>query len=587
MLRPVLKGIRWFITLLMGVLVTTFGVLFVCLLVLSQRPLPLTPFLPWMQEKVAQNVPGLTFQKASLSWRKWDSPFEIRFENLTVAKDKTHVMRLKTLDVKLGFKALLEGKVQVKGLAFSRPQEVLETLLNTKGKGSSSTPQMVDEFLASPFWKQLETLEFTDVLLPSFVELEGVSYYLPPLDITLRKRDLRSLHIEVGYKNHSPVLKGQVSVDPSHNVQVTAQLTEWKVNLSPKLRIFKPAMHWLRQLPLLSATMKGTYDLSKNMLVSAQGELTLAPKQILLSQGMKQKKQHVNLGKSTASFHVTPKQLIVSKANLALEDTDFQLEGTFNLPSSKAPFSGKLNLSGPISVPFLAQVWPQQMAPKPRDWIITHMDHGQICNVTLKFGEKGGVSGTMDLEGFTVDYMPGMPKTTDVCGKATFDHKHFSIALSRATLQQQRLAEGHLDIKGMDQKDQTFSTRLVFEGPLSDVLTIVNHPPLALLKERKIEPNDFQGEAHTDLTLDFPLESNLETDQIRVRLQAHLKDVSTALKLDLKDKPELSITQGNLSLSVSNEDLVLQGPAQVDNQPAIIHWKEYFKKPGKSRYELL
>ncbi|MGL4824865.1 MAG: DUF3971 domain-containing protein [Alphaproteobacteria bacterium] len=587
------KALKFLGRLLVSVLSGAVGVLVLLLLFLSQRPLPLDPLVPWMQSRVGSAVQGLTFQSAQLNWRRWNSPFEIQLQGIQFAGRGLKTLKLDKLGVRLSLENLLSGNAWVKGLAIPHPELLWRAFSgDVSPKGSSGNPETaIKTFLQSEFWQHLEEIELTNIDLPLALELSGLSFYPPLFHVHLYKKDSTTLGFDMGYQGKKAFLQGDITFSPEqHQLAFSANWKDWKLRLAPRERIFKPVMSWLAQFPLLSGNLEGAYDVSKGMLAPIRVNVQTAEGNFTFSPRAKGNSQTISLGKSRVALHIMPEKIILTEGLLALEDKTFALKGEALLPKGEA-VQFNLQLLGEIPLPFLQKIWPHQLAIKPRTWIFENLSDGKIHTVNLLYKpgndlEKEDFSGNMALEGLTVDYLPGMPKAREVSGKATFDTKTFSIAFSKAMLENQNLEKGSLVIDGLDQVDQTLSTVLEFKGPIPDLLEIISHKPLEYPQKFDLVPKDFKGSSKTLLKIKFPLESDLELEEIQVAVEANLSNVEVALNVGAQGGTKLPIQKGKFKLSVSPQKLQLEGPAVVNHHPAKIQWEEVFGEKKSSRYQL-
>ncbi len=592
-LQHVNKALKFLGRLLISVFFGAVGVLVLLLLFLSQRPLPLDPLVPWIQSHVSHEVQGLTFQSAQLNWRRWDSPFEIQLQKIELPGHGLKTLKLDKLGIRLSLKSLLSGNTWVQGLAIPRPELLWRAFSgNAIPEGpSGNTEAAIKNFLQSEFWKRLEEIELNDINLPFPVKLSSLSFYPPPFHIYLYKKDPMTLGFDMGYQGKKAFLQGDITFLPEqHQLAFSANWKDFKLRLATRERIFKPVMSWLAQVPLLSGNLEGAYDVSKDMLTPIRATLQTAEGNFIFSPMAKGNSQTISLGKSHVALHIMPEKITLTEGLLALEDKTFALKGEALLPKEKSA-QFKLQLLGEIPLPFLQKIWPPQLAIKPRTWIFENLSDGKIHTVNLLYkpdgdSQKQDFSGSMALEGLTVDYLPGMPKARDVSGKATFDTKIFSIVFSHAMLQNQNLEKGKLVIDGLDQVDQTLSTDLEFKGSIPDLLEIISHKPLEYPQKFDLVSKDFKGSSKTLLKLHFPLESDLEIEEIQVAVEANLNNVDVALNVGAQEGTKLPIQKGMFKLSVSPKKLKLEGPAVVNSHPAKIQWEEVFGEKGSSRYQL-
>lgn len=235
------------------------------------------------------------------------------------------------------------------------------------------------------------------------------------------------------------------------------------------------------------------------------------------------------------------------------------------------------------SVPLnaLDALWPLDALPKPRAWIMQNLSDGAFDKVTFNF-EGNAPADLSDMvpsrmmanftfSGATVNYMDGLPKVKDVGGTATFDGGHLGIELTRGRLLDLALGTSRLDITGLDKTAQKMEMTLPVSGPISSALTVIDTPPLGYAKKVGLVPATVAGTADMTLRFDFPLVATLKMDQVKLGVQAHLKNVAAdGIVADIK------ASDGDLNLVLDNKGMDTNGTARLNGMPARILWRENF-----------
>ncbi|HAX91686.1 MAG TPA: hypothetical protein DCY07_05705, partial [Rhodospirillaceae bacterium] len=227
-------------------------------------------------------------------------------------------------------------------------------------------------------------------------------------------------------------------------------------------------------------------------------------------------------------------------------------------------------------------VWPKTIIPDARNWIVLNMSkglftHGEVTvaghvklddleNAVL---ESGG--GYIDAKGGRITYLDGMPAVDGASAHATFDLDHMEVQIlggntGPITLQPFTIVMDHF------QEDVQYITiPAKIQGPTTNVLTLLDAPPLGYAKEIGLDPADSTGTVEGTLTLHMPLLDALLLKDVEVKADARLKDFG-AKKL----VPGIEISQGNLDLAVTKDGFGLKGGVALNKVPSQLAWVSSF-----------
>jgi hypothetical protein len=121
------------------------------------------------------------------------------------------------------------------------------------------------------------------------------------------------------------------------------------------------------------------------------------------------------------------------------------------------------------------------------------------------------------------------------------------------------LTGGSVRITGLSSKDQFGQIEADFAGPLTDTMTLLDHPRLKLLSRRPVDVTDPSGDVTAHLSVHLPLTVFVTLDDIAIKAQASLTHVHLghlALGRDLDD--------ATLSLAVDDDGLTVTGRGRFD-----------------------
>jgi hypothetical protein len=254
------------------------------------------------------------------------------------------------------------------------------------------------------------------------------------------------------------------------------------------------------------------------------------------------------------------------------------------LPALTEPSTGDLPLTGGLtitgmSMERLARTWPEALATNARSWIVENLADGkvdkldmtlaaaverfplQLSNLTFK--------GRMGLTGFTVDYLHGLPKLQGVDAQIDFTQDEMNFAVSSGRMLGLHVPQAAIRIDQFDQDVQRMVIDVGIQGPVLDVLTVLDMKPLGYAKKIGLEPKRTSGTADGTLHLGLPLKQDLGFDEIEYAAKAELADLGVRKAVFDRD-----ITEGRFSLALDKSALTLNGTGKLDGVATEAHWIE-------------
>lgn len=249
-----------------------------------------------------------------------------------------------------------------------------------------------------------------------------------------------------------------------------------------------------------------------------------------------------------------------------------------------------------LPVELLKGLWPPDVAPNPRSWILANLSHGTAKLATAHFvghvpeGKTlndmavDSLGGKVVAEGVDVQYLAPMPVVHNASAEATFDQNKFALDIKGGDVMGLKVQPGgSVVLSGLLDALQYADINLKIAGPVADALKLIDSKPLGWAHQLGVDPSAVKGEAVTDLSLRFPLLESLTFDQVKVKAAAQTKGVAipkVALGLDL--------SEGALALEADPKGLDVTGKAKLGGLPADIKWHENFSHQAavQSHYEV-
>ena len=241
----------------------------------------------------------------------------------------------------------------------------------------------------------------------------------------------------------------------------------------------------------------------------------------------------------------------------------------------------------------LTKYWPRYLGESGWIWCKESLFDGEAKNAKFKFdfaydkNKKNivfkNLEGQVGAENATVLYLNGMPKIKNAYGLVTFTKDTININIDKGISDGVILTGGYVKLHDLDKYNNYADIRLIAESSVTDVLKLIDNPPLNFVKEMNIPADKLSGQTTTDLSLKFELKDDLKPEEVKVEVNADIKDVAIADIIKGK-----RLKSDELKLFVNNDYLKLSGKAEADGIPVDLVWQENFnQKSDKSNYKII
>lgn len=241
----------------------------------------------------------------------------------------------------------------------------------------------------------------------------------------------------------------------------------------------------------------------------------------------------------------------------------------------------------------LTKYWPRYLGESGWIWCKESLFDGEAKNAKFKFdfaydkNKKNivfkNLEGQVGAENATVLYLNGMPKIKNAYGLVTFTKDTININIDKGISDGVILTGGYVKLYDLDKYNNYADIRLIAESSVTDVLKLIDNPPLNFVKEMNIPADKLSGQTTTDLSLKFELKDDLKPEEVKVEVNADIKDVAIADIIKGK-----GLKSDELKLFVNNDYLKLSGKAEADGIPVDLVWQENFnQKSDKSNYKII
>jgi hypothetical protein len=579
---------------------------------LSEGPLSLSFLTPYIEG--ALTLPGgpltVKLDRTILLWSGQSHNLEIRAENVRALADQTVVASVPEMSLSLSGRALLQGIAAPRSLRLLHPTIHVRRDLDGRtqfGLGDGAEPeengsqaaQDVLRALLSPpdgagVAGELRRIEVVGAELQFDDLAAGKQWRAPRADFGLlrdRQGVVGHAHVDVDVEGQD----GHLDLDGGYRIgqpTIDARLSFGGVRPAVFAGLAPPLQPLVAlQLPVsgqvaLQFGLDGQIADMRFDMTGGEGAIGPAPG---LSIGLP---AHAVRLKGELSEHLT--RLALDEATIDLGGPVLTLSGHAEGLGTAMTLEATARVDD-LPVDSLKDLWPAELAPHPRAWIVTNLSHGRVRYATAKLAAHlppgqsldglivDQLTGELAPEGVTVQYMPSMPPVNNASGLAHYDADSFVIDIKQGEAPGLTVSEGQVRLLGLSKPAQSADIKLKIGGTVASALRLIDNKPLGWATKLGVDPAQVKGDAVTLLTLHFPLLANLSFDQLKVHALAQTTRLAMAglpLGLDL--------AEGDLSLDVDPSGMEVTGKGRLGGAPATIRWRENFTKSAafRSRYQV-
>lgn len=218
----------------------------------------------------------------------------------------------------------------------------------------------------------------------------------------------------------------------------------------------------------------------------------------------------------------------------------------------------------------LSKFWPRYLAEPAWAWCRQNLFAGTATDGKFRFEfgplENQKSFGLQKLEGSayasdaSISYLDGMPIVQNVYGTALFNESSIDIKVDKGVSEGIVLTGGNVLLYDLNKPKNYIKISLQGNSSITDALKFIDHPPLHFTKGMGLQPEQIKGDVEIDLGLDFELHDALSPDDVKVNVNANLKNVELlkAFKGHYLKAPQLQLT-------VDNKGFFVEGEAFVDD----------------------
>ncbi len=219
-----------------------------------------------------------------------------------------------------------------------------------------------------------------------------------------------------------------------------------------------------------------------------------------------------------------------------------------------------------LSVAQLDWLWPAVYGANAHAWVVENITNGMVSNlsavVDLRLSGEGAeyetLSGSFDFQDLTLYYLRPMPPMTGLSGtiKVTGDRMVFDVEKGQS--EGLALGPGTVTIYDLAQDLPKILIEIPVAGSLAYMLAVLDQPRLALMSKAGIDRKGAKGQGRLDVTMGFPLLSDLDAGDMSLTAKGRFKNVLMRRAVLGQD-----IASPSLALTSTLQRLTIKGDAEI------------------------
>ena len=235
-----------------------------------------------------------------------------------------------------------------------------------------------------------------------------------------------------------------------------------------------------------------------------------------------------------ASYTPADNRIVIDKFLMFGGNLSASLTGEVDLFPGETP---KIALNGhiaPLDVANLLHYWPLQLGQGAREWIAANILGGTIGPMALKADiaagaldlpvlPDGAINLSFPIANATVNYLQGLTPLTNMQGSATLTGDTFTATVTSAKIGPLALSGGSVTIPNLHVAGSPGNIVAHVDGALSDVLTLIDMPPLHYPTRFHIGTGSAKGQAAIDLSFRVPMVKDLGIDDVGIKIGGQVR----------------------------------------------------------------
>ncbi|MBE1284694.1 MAG: DUF3971 domain-containing protein [Rhodobacteraceae bacterium] len=271
-----------------------------------------------------------------------------------------------------------------------------------------------------------------------------------------------------------------------------------------------------------------------------------------------------------------PFRLTLGEGLVRYKDTNLRLSAKLSSTDQDWVYGLDARLDS-IATDDVIGVWPEGLAAKPREWVAKNLSGGTMHDAYFALRSrpdaKPVASAGFAFTDTTIRFIKTQPPIRNAAGQASLLDNRFVVTAARGTVTPEQ--GGPLDVTGTSfiipdttiKKAAPAVVRVQGSGSVTTILSMLNRPPLRVLKNTTLPVDMVQGDATVAGTLFFPTKKKVTFEDVEFHLTGNVADVSSTALV-----PGHELTASAMSITGNHSEIRIFGDGALSGIPASAEW---------------
>jgi len=263
-----------------------------------------------------------------------------------------------------------------------------------------------------------------------------------------------------------------------------------------------------------------------------------------------------------------------------------RLTGRISAHRTEEDWLPSLQFSGPIEGELekadVLRHWPVGFALGARDWVRDSIMAGRLHDIRLDLDipyeaferqalDDDDLSLVFSVYGADVRYMVTMTPLTGLSGRAELRGNSLSVEAENGRIGAIAADTIFVNIPAFQPKGVAARFGGTGRGEVSDLITLVDQPPLGVAQAYGLDPQEFEGRGHFDFEIRRPMLRTVPPEDLGYTVTGSFEGVSTPSGIE-----GVRLDNGALDIEVTEHGVLASAEARLAGAPVQVRWTEVF-----------
>ncbi len=291
-------------------------------------------------------------------------------------------------------------------------------------------------------------------------------------------------------------------------------------------------------------------------------------------------------------FDIAARSLDLKAITIGADGLDLQGEVFYKPAPGKSPaVRGAVRQAGAIDVKRILAIWPEKLALGARNFVKDRVALATFTDIDFRIDLAEGAIGadgappdaaltlSFVADNAVVEYAPGMTPLRGVRGRGVLKGNSFRFAAERGEANGVVVSEGLVDIPILVPKGELAHFSFRAAGDAENIMSILAQPPLAILKETKLTPQQFAGPVDARVKISRPNLAIAPPDAYRYEGTARFSGLSVDSVF-----ADVDLDKAAGVLTLKTDGLAVKATGALASAPVAFDWRQRFAGSGDKTF---